>query len=226
MQPYLFPYIGYFHLIMSSDIFVIYDDVNFMKQSYINRNNIVLNKNKYRFTLPVPNSSSNTLIKDLQYDASSEKLVRTLAQAYSKAPYYNAVFPTLEKILKFENRYINHFCMNSLIQIFDYLGLSKKIVLSSNLEYERNASASEKLVSICNIFKADTYINTPGGRDLYNKGMFTPHGINLQFIKPQLNEYKQANTDEFLPGLSIIDVLMNNSIEGTLELLSNFSCED
>lgn len=226
MQPYIFPYLGYFHLIMSSDVFVVYDDVSFIKQSYINRNNIALGGNKHRFSIPVPKSSSNIMIKDLEYDDKNGKLLKTISQAYAKAPYYDAVFLLLKNILAYENKSINIFCMNSFLKIFEYLGVTKKIVLSSSLEYDRNAKASEKLISMCNIFDADTYINSPGGRELYDESMFSPHGVDLKFIRSELKEYKQVGCIEFIAGLSIIDVLMNNSIQDVISLLDDFTCED
>lgn len=226
MQPYLFPYIGYFHLVMASDVFVIYDDAQYMKQSFINRNNIIIDGEVRRFTLPVPKNSSNTLIKDLQYHASSVKLLKTISQAYAKAEFYESFFPVFKKILENKNKSINSFCMNSIVEVFKYLGISKKIILSSDLKYDRDANAECKIISICNTLKANTYINAAGGRKLYNKDMFLPHSIELKFIKTEIREYHQLSKVAFFPGLSIIDVLMNNSIPEALKMLHCFTCED
>lgn len=225
MQPYLFPYIGYFQLIMSSDIFVIYDDVHFIKQGYINRNNILAGGVIQRFTVPVQNGSSNSLIKDVVFQSNVRKVLAAIQQAYSKSLFIKDILPVIEDILNYEERSISALCEYSYKRIFEYLGVEKQIVLSSDLDYDKSQTADKKLVSMCQLLGAKNYINSPGGRELYSSEMFEPYGIELKFIKPALEEYKQLNTDSFVKGLSIIDVLMNNSIEETLDLLSKFTCE-
>lgn len=225
MQPYLFPYIGYFQLIMSSDVFVIYDDVCFIKQGYINRNNILVGGVSQRFTVPVKNGSSNSLIKDVVFQGNVRKILAAVQQAYSRSSFIKDILPIIEDVLNYEERNIPALCEYSYRRIFEYLGIEKKIVLSSDLDYDKSQAADKKLVSMCQLLGAKTYINSPGGRELYSSGMFEPYGIDLRFIRPVLEEYKQLNADSFVKGLSIIDVLMNNSIEEILHLLSKFTCE-
>lgn len=225
MQPYLFPYIGYFQLIMSSDVFVIYDDVHFIKQGHINRNNILVGGVSQRFTVPVQNGSSNSLIKDVVFQGNVRKVLAVIQQAYSKSPFVKNVLPLIEDILNYDNRDVPSLCKYSYKRIFEYLDLKINFILSSNLSYDRAHAPDEKIVSMCQSLGAKIYINSPGGRDLYSSEMFEPYGIDLQFIKPVLEEYKQLNTDSFVKGLSIVDVLMNNSIEDTLKLLNRFTCE-
>ncbi len=222
MQPYLFPYIGYFQLIMSSDIFVIYDDVNFIKQGYINRNNILFNSCVQRITLPVLKASSNKYINQLSFSGDVENILITIRQAYCKSKYFNQVFPIIENILRFENRSIPHLIRYSLDSIFNYLGLYKKIIFSSDLNYDRGKSASEKLVSICKSIDCNFYINSPGGRMLYDKTMFEPFGVELKFIEPIIKPYPQLNTNDFISHLSIIDILMNNDRSIVVDHISNF----
>lgn len=211
MQPYLFPYIGYFQLIMSSDVFVIYDDVNYIRRGYINRNNILANGVSHRFTVPAINGSQNNIIKDVQFDSKLSKIFMTIQHAYSRASFAKTVLPIIEDILEYKERDIPSLCKYSYENIFEYLGVTKKIIFSSDLKYERTQAADQKLVSICKELGGTEYINSPGGRELYNSEMFQPHGIELKFIEPSIEEYPQYGTEEFVPYLSIIDILMNCS---------------
>lgn len=222
MQPYLFPYIGYFQLIMPSDIFVIYDDVNFIKRGYINRNNILSNGSAQRFTIPVINGSQNSLIKDVAYHEDVKKIITAFQHAYSKAPFFNDIFPIIEDILNYPERDVPSLCKYSYERIFDYLEINKKVIYSSSLDYDRTQTADQKLVSICKLLDGTTYINSPGGRELYNKSMFEPSGIELNFIEPSIEKYTQYGAKEFIPYLSIIDILMNNDKSEVVRLVSTF----
>lgn len=218
MQPYLFPYIGYFQLIYAADLFLIYDDVSYIKQGYINRNNILSTNGTVRFTVPVPGASRNKLISTLTFSVNVEKILKTIAQSYSKAPYFDYVFPMIQRILELEDRKIATVCQKSYEEIFSYLGLEKKFKKTSELEYDRSASARDRLIALCHQFDAKCYINTPGGRKLYTKQDFTTKGIDLKFVDSLPVEYSQGNV-EFVPNLSIIDVLMNCSPAQTLKML-------
>ena len=106
MQPYIFPYIGYFQLACSVDYFVFYDDVNFIKRGFINRNNILANGAPLRITFPVVGASQNKLISELEFSLETQKLESTIHQNYSKAPYYRSVMPLIESTLHYNNRNI------------------------------------------------------------------------------------------------------------------------
>lgn len=218
MQPYLFPYLGYYQLVNAVDKFVFYDDVTFIKGGYINRNNILSNGKAQRFTIPVPGMSSNTLINELSFDKNIKKILKTIEQSYKKAPYFEHVFPLIKSVLNNENRRVDHLCAKSISVVFDYLGISKDFYYSSELEYKRDLSAADKLIAMAGILKSNDYINSPGGKSLYNKEYFAKKEISLSFIEIEKYEYSQ-NTDEFIPHLSMIDVLMWNSKSAILELL-------
>ena len=222
MQPYLFPYIGYFQLIMSSDIFVIYDDVNYIKKGFINRNSILLDGTPYRFTISVPSASQNKQINELQYSQEVGKLLKTIESAYIKAPFFKQVFPIIEDVLNYQSRGIAELCNLSYQKIFEYLGLEKKIILSSILDYDRTQSASNKLLVVTKKLNGQVYINSPGGRALYDNTMFIPYGIDLKFIEPIIKPYPQLNTNDFISHLSIIDILMNNDRIIVVDHISNF----
>lgn len=224
MQPYLFPYIGYFQLIHASDLFLIYDDVAYIKRGYINRNRVLAPNGATRFTVPVPGASQNKIISDLKFSTDVAKVLKTIEHSYLKAPYFDPVFPLIKQILEHEDRSISSVCQKSFQTIFSYLGLDKQFVKTSELEYDRTVSARDRLVALCHKFDADCYINAPGGRSLYAKTDFAQQGIDLRFIESLSVEYEQGN-EEFVPNLSIIDVLMNCSPEEVVTLMSEYTLD-
>lgn len=222
MQPYLFPYIGYFQLIHASDLFMVYDDVSYIKSGFINRNTVLSRNGLTRFTVPLSGASQNKLIASLQFEADVAKPLRTIEHSYSKAPYFDAVFPIVSKILNLEDRAISSVCINSYATIFSYLGLDKQMIKTSSLDYDRAASAQNRLISLSKRFGADCYLNLPGGRDLYAKPDFAERGIELRFIESLPIKYSQGQNG-FVPNLSIIDVLMNCSPDEVCEILRMYN---
>ena len=221
MQPYLFPYISYFQLIYAADLFLVYDDVAYIKQGYINRNSILSANGAARFTIPVPGPSSNKLISELAFSWDAAKVLKTIEQSYSKAPHFEDVFPVIRETLELEDRSIASVCQKSFKNIFSYLGIEKQFKKTSELEYDRSATARDRLIALCRQFDADCYINAPGGRKLYAKPEFSKQGINLKFVDSLPIEYSQGNA-EFVPNLSIIDVLMHCPPEEVKHLLNHY----
>ena len=224
MQPYVFPYLGYFQMIYASDIFVFYDDVNFIKRGWINRNRIAMNDTDLLITFPVKKASQNKLICDIERGEPKayKKVLKTVETAYSKAPFFSEVYPLLERVVLADTPDIARFAATSVIEICHYLGLQRDFRYSSQeFGNTKGLDKADRLIEICHLLDVKDYINAIGGRDLYNKEYFQDRGINLMFIEPNIEEYPQS-TSSFLPGLSMIDVLMNNSKEKTVELLSNY----
>lgn len=220
MQPYIFPYIGYYQLVYSADIFISYDDVSFIKQSYINRNNILTNGKPLRFTLPVIGASSNALIENLEY-SHSKKILRTIAQAYTMAPYFDDVFPIIELVFNQENRGIAHINSLSIQVVFEYLNIEKKILMASQIEYDRTNERSSRLIELSNMYCCEQYINLSGGKEIYQKEKFQKKGVKLNFIETQIQQYTQKS-DKFVPYLSMIDILMNCSKEHIIKMLNQY----
>ena len=160
MQPYLFPYIGYYQLAYQSDMFIFYDDVTYIKNGYINRNSILTKNGVQLFTLPVNKASSFSLIKDLLFSDNTKKVLSSISQAYSKAPYFEAVYPMLENIFLSKNRSVAYIASQSIIQVFNYLGLEFNYIYSSLIDYDRSEDARGKLYQFCDIFNADRYTNS------------------------------------------------------------------
>ena len=221
MQPYLFPYIGYFQLIHAADLFLIYDDVAYIKRGFVNRNNVLAPSGVTRFTVPVPGASQNKLFLELEFSRDVGKALKTIEHSYSKAPYFQDVFPIVQGALELDDRSIASVCQKSFEDIFSYLGIEKRFRKTSELEYDRSTSARERLMDLCHQFGADCYVNASGGRKLYEKIDFAEKGVDLKFVDPLPVEYSQG-VSEFVPNLSIIDVLMNCSAEETKSLLTRY----
>ncbi len=221
MQPYLFPYLGYFQLAAASNTFVLYDDANYIKQGYINRNNILSDDQLQRFTIPVPGASSFKKINELEFSRDVKKILKQVRQAYQNRPYFEYVFPIIEQVLLFEDRNITSLCKKMMTSIFDYLGIKKIIMLSSQINYDKTGSASEKVIAICHALSADIYINSAGGTALYDRVQFSSSQLELKFLKMNDISYPQG-CDEFHNNLSIIYVLMNCSVETVRDLLSQY----
>lgn len=207
MQPYLFPYLGYYQLVSCADMFVLYDDVSFIKQGYINRNSILMNGRPTRMTIPVPGASSNKRIMELTFASDVSKVLKTVKQAYAKAPFYDDVFPLVERVLTNSDRDITTTCKQGILEVFDYLGISKRVVRSSALEFDRNLPAADRLMAICDRLGSSEYVNSIGGQKLYSKEYFGERGKSLSFLEMHDISYTQG-VSEFVPYLSMIDVLM------------------
>lgn len=214
MQPYFFPYIGYFQLIASVDKFVIYDDVNYINRGWINRNYILMNGVSTMVNIPLAGSSQNKLISNIEIlDLPNWKLkfLRTLEHSYKKAPLFPQVFELLELIFKKECSHIGQFNFESIQVICDYLEIQTKIIRSSSQYQNKDLFGQYRIIDICEKEKVSNYINPIGGIDLYDKKHFHEKNIILNFIQPSAISYNQKCLT-FTPFLSIIDVLMNCEI--------------
>ena len=221
MQPYFLPYIGYFQLINAVDKYVIYDDVNFIKGGWINRNKILLNGNAFMINVPMQGASSFKKINEIKVGINKKKLLIIIEQAYKKAPFYSIVFPLVSEIIQYDNDNLALFISNSVIKIAKYLQIETEILLSSEIKKDNNLKAQKKVINICKILGATEYYNSIGGLELYNKEEFASHNLTLKFLKSKIIPYQQLN-NEFIPYLSILDVLMFNSVENINLMLDNF----
>jgi hypothetical protein len=224
MQPYLFPYIGYFQLINAVDKFVLLDDVNYISRGWINRNRILINGDAQLISVPLKNASQNRLINEIEIVNDQkwrEKLLRTFQFNYKKAPFFNDVFHLVEKIILNKEKSISTFIFNSINDINKYFAI-KTIIEPSSAKYNtKNLKAEQKVLNICIQEKATTYINPIGGTELYSKQLFKDNNLDLFFLKTKEIVYIQ-NCKNFIPWLSIIDVMMFNSVDRIRVMLDDF----
>lgn len=227
MQPYFLPYIGYFQLMRCADIFVIHDTLKFVKGGWINRNRVLRDGQPAWLTLPLRKASDYTPIDErvITADFNPDAVARSLRQLYAKAPFFPETFSVLEEILDTPERNLFHFLHRSLKIVTRTLDLdASKIVPYNTLELSQYniTDMHERLIATCRHFGADTYINPPGGTALYDPERFAAAGITLQFLQPDLTPYRQFGHD-FVPALSILDMMMFNSRDALQDHLSRFS---
>jgi hypothetical protein len=221
MQPYLLPYIGYFQLINIVDTFVIFDDVNYIRKGWINRNRILCGGKDLLFTVSLKGASQFKLINETEIGSNNDKILKTLKQLYQKAPYFFETYPLVHDIMNYKESNLAKFVSNSIYKVAAHLGISTQFVLSSALAKDNSLRGKEKIIHICKLLGASQYINLKGGMKLYDKNDFKERGIELSFIVPSDITYKQfSNT--FVPWLSIVDVLMFNSKEAINLLLNQY----
>ncbi len=227
MQPYVFPYLGYFQLIQAVDQFVFYDDVNFIKRGWIHRNHILVNQASHRFALPLSKASQHDRIDQVQLHAESypawrAKFMKTLEQSYRKAPYFESVFTLVKQTLPERATSVASLAVASVRAVCDYLSLGTECTLASTLTYDRTLKGPERILALCELFRADTYINPAGGRALYHADDFTQQGVDLRFIQSEPVTYSQLKPP-FVPSLSIVDVLMFNAVPQVQDMLSHYT---
>lgn len=224
MQPYLFPYLGYFQLIYSADVFVIYDNIKYTKKGWINRNRILSGNSDAMISLPLKSDSDSLEIKDrrLATDYSPRKLLNQLRGTYGKAPHFSETYQLLERVFHFSNPNLFDFLHNSIVETCRHLEIETEIKISSEINADHGLKSEERVISICRALSASTYVNAIGGTELYSRDRFAQNNLELKFNKPKLFVYPQFGK-EFVPWLSIIDVLMFNAKDVvTLALRENF----
>lgn len=222
MQPYFMPYIGYFQLMKAVDKYIIYDDVNYIKGGWTNRNNILINGEKRMFTVTLKEASPNKLFNEIEIKDDFRKLIKTLQMSYSKSANFKEAMSLMEGIISFPNKRFTEFIVNCFQEILNYLSIDTELILSSNIHKDNALKGKEKVLHICNILGGNTYYNAIGGEELYSKEEFKENGIMLNFIETIIQPYPQPRTHDFVPNLSMIDILMNNSKENINALLDSF----
>lgn len=233
MQPYVFPYLGYYQLLHAADRFVLFDDVNFIKKGWINRNRILLHGEPHTFTIPVQDMSQNRTIKDhvISMDADwKTKLLANLEHAYSKAPMFAEVYPALEMMFNEAEGSIADLAGKSIRYVAERARLPVRIHRASELAIPSELRGQDRILAICGHHGATRYINPANGAGLYDSARFAQQGIELRFLRMDAGtHYQQMGTTEHVPALSIIDVLMHCTIAELKDLLGRyrlFTAED
>ena len=224
MQPYIFPYLGYFQLINAVDRFIVYDDVNFINKGWINRNSILVDNKSFTFTIPLIEASQNRPINEIELvegDKWRDKLLRTIEHSYKKSPNFSDAYSLITGVIKSDITYISQLAILSLKTVCNYLNILTKFIDSSGIYENRHLKGQMRILSICEKEAASQYINPIGGLELYSRELFEMERIKLNFLKSNDIFYKQYDS-EFVPNLSIIDVLMFNSRDAIRKKLDLF----
>ncbi len=208
MQPYFCPHIGYFQLVNAVDIFVFYDDVQYIKRGYINRNTL---SNNIRFTVPVSNASTKNKINEVNINWENiffDKFQKTLQTVYGKLKNFNNINSMVELLFKDKPRSISELAINSIKTFSRYLDIQTKFLKSSEIDYDKLDNKALNLINICKSQNCNHYINSIGGKNLYKKDFFYDNDIKLNFLKGQV-------------GNSIIDQAMHDQREDIINIIDN-----
>jgi hypothetical protein len=174
-------------------------------------------------TLPLKKDSDYLHVKDRYladtWDIERKKMLNRITESYRKAPYFKETYEVIEKCILYEDRNLFKFILHSLQTLMQYLNIKTNLVISSSILVDHQLKSDAKVMAICKERGADMYINPIGGIVLYDKNHFKQNNLELQFQKSNSITYKQFNND-FLPWLSIIDVMMFNSKEEINKFLS------
>ena len=220
MQPYIFPYIGYFQLIAAVDAFVVYDNIKYTKKGWINRNRYLLNGQPATFSLPLRKESDELDIRDrhLSADFNRGKLAGQLREAYRKAPHFSATNALVEDVIGNPADNLFDYLHHGLARTCQHLGITTPIVVSSTIDADHSLRSQERVIAIAKAVGASEYINPIGGLELYSREAFARQSLALGFQRSRAIEYPQFG-QEFVPWLSIVDVLMFNGAEATRKCL-------
>jgi hypothetical protein len=212
MQPYFLPYIGYWQLMAAVDRFVVYDNIKYTKQGWINRNRFLRDGRDVFFTLPLKKGSDflNIDQRAIADDFDPQSLLKPIESAYRKAPYFASAFAVFDAIVRATPRNLFEFLHHGLRVTADYLDIKTPIVVSSSVPVDHDLKSEARVIAICGALGATRYVNLIGGRDLYAAEHFNDAGIDLKFIQSRPISYAQFDRP-FVPSLSILDVMMFNS---------------
>lgn len=228
MQPYFFPYIGYWQLMNAVDQYVVYDDVNYKKGSWVNRNRVLMpNKPEgwayinlnLSHSSPYKKFNEISVLRDIQY---REKFFGIIKNSYRMAPYFDQVFSLLHRIMTQDEDNLARFLKYSFDVINSYLGIKTKLIFSSDIVKDNELKKADKVIEICKILGANQYYSAMGGWDLYSKEEFAEHGIEFIFLKANDTIRYPQFDNEFVPSLSIIDVMMFNDVSTIQQMLLQY----
>jgi hypothetical protein len=212
MQPYFFPYVGYYQMASAVERFLVYDDVQYIKGGYIPRNKLLINGKEWTFTVPLSGASPNLLIKDVRIDMKAwpqwkERLLRTIEQNYRKASNYVEGRTFLEQVLELNDDRISTLAQRSVSLFMKSIGRRVKFQNSSDLALGQDLRFEDRLLHICRHEKIGRYIQSQGGVKLYSSERWQREGLSLEFIRPTSMDYPRKGN--WVPGLSMLDAMLH-----------------
>lgn len=224
MQPYFFPYLGYWQLLQAVDRFVIYDDVSYIKGGWVNRNRILVNGKPTFITVPLLGASSFKRICDIRLSAAGPwrmKLPKMLELTYARAPHFPSMFPQLTRLIQYETDDLSNYLCHQISGVAKLLGIQTEIVVSHGRYGNESLAGQARVLDICHHENGDRYFNTSGGMALYDTKAFAQEGIELSFLTHLPTPYRQRSPG-FIPQLSIIDALMELGVDGVRAQLDSY----
>ncbi len=218
MQPYFLPYIGYFQLIDVADLFICYDNIKYTKKGWINRNRMLRDGKDVMFSVPLKAGSDHLDVREreLAADFDRDNLLNRIKEAYRRAPAFAEAFPLVETVVHYPDRNLFGFVHHAIVRICEHLGISTPIAVSSRISIDHELRGQDKVIALCRAVGATEYVNPIGGIELYRSDVFEANGLALTFLRPAPFIYAQFGED-FVPWLSIIDVMMFNVAEAVRE---------
>lgn len=228
MQPYFFPYLGYYGLIANTDRFIFLDEVQFIRHGWIERNRIISIKNEPMFIkVPLKKHPRSTSIRNISIrneESWRSTIFAQLTHYKRKAPFYGETLSVLDQCFALNTDSIAELNAHVLEVTCNYLNIpfSYSIFSKMDLEIEAPRSPDEWALNISKVLRASMYINPPGGVSFFDRSKFERVGIEIKFLEPRLEPYQQFGGSEFLAGLSIIDVMMFNSPDKINRMLKKF----
>jgi hypothetical protein len=246
MQPYFFPYLGYFHGIAAVDKYILYDQLAYIKEGWIHRNRYLGVGGPAYFVARTRSKSSFAKIGEIElfdHPAWRKKILHAFLYNYRTRPFFDEVFPVLERVVNAEAGLLTDLCALSIQEVCAFLEIPTEVSRDPApfREMEEKLAANEadlpalfpairleaperkvyRAIAMCQIERTDTYVNAIGGQALYRKEEFRRNGIALHFVQTRPHPYPQS-TRTFYPNLSILDVLMNCGKQGTQLLLREY----
>lgn len=228
MQPYLFPYLGYFQLIAAADVFVLGDDLHYVRSGWVNRNRILQNDAARLISFPLKKDRFQLPINQRQlcdtFSDEAERLIRLLTECYHEAPYFAQVMPLVERLIRFPQQNIALYAEHAIREMCAYLHIVTPIMRSSDLLLGNPVDKQERIIRIAHTFEATTFVTPEGGSVVYDRDHFARNGLLVRFFRMDPVEYRQFK-QPFVGNLSIIDVLMFNCVEQVQQMLTRYQLD-
>lgn len=222
MQPTYLPWIGYFELIDYAEAFVIYDHVQFVKKSWQQRNRIKTSNGVITLTVPIKKEKRETRICDVEisYDREDPLLKhwKTISLAYGKSKFFADYKESFEQIYTHKFSKLRDLNVAIIKNILDILGIKKRLIFSSELELNEKISKTEDIVNLCKKLGITSLYDAKGAEDFIDVGFFEKENIIIKFQNYDHPQYSQLWGGEFVPYMSIIDLLFNEG-EKSLDII-------
>jgi hypothetical protein len=226
MQPYFFPYLGYYSLIKKSDQFILFDTVQFIRRGWIERNRILKPVEGWQYVaVPLIKKELSTIICEMEIRNNEDwrgKLILQLAHYKKKAPFYRETLSVIQDAINMDTNSIVKLNENILKKTCEYFNIPLNISIFSemNIEIEEVTHPGEWALNITKALNGKDYINPTGGVEIFKREQFTNADIKLNFLGNNLSSYNQHRS-VFERGLSIIDVMMFNDPVAICKLIDD-----